>query len=81
MTIIEEAKDLNTIFLDDLISSLIDYKHKFQMIEWKKKNIAFKSSIIKSDDEKEREDIEKAKTFITKRFKSYSRNNMNLGRK
>ena len=41
-TAIEEAKDLNTLSIDDFISSLISYKEDL-VAEKKKKSIAFKA--------------------------------------
>ncbi|KAH9743781.1 hypothetical protein KPL70_003419 [Citrus sinensis] len=54
-TAIEEAKNLNTLSLDDLISSLISYEEDIanEIIDEDKKNksFAFKSSIVESDDD------------------------------
>ena len=52
---IEEAKNLNTLSIDDLIGSLISYEEDItnERIDEdkKKKSFAFKSSIVKSDDD------------------------------
>ena len=52
---IEEAKNLNTLSLDDLIGSLISYEEDItnERIDEdkKKKSFAFKSSIVESDDD------------------------------
>ena len=55
-TVIEEAKDLNTLLIDDLIGSLISYEENLAAEkghEEKKKNIALKASKRKSDEESE----------------------------
>ncbi|KAH9697714.1 CCHC-type domain-containing protein [Citrus sinensis] len=71
-TAIEEAKNLNTLSLDDLIGSLISYEEDIanERIDKdkKKKSFAFKSSIVESDDDGsdfEDEGIE----MITRKFK------------
>ena len=54
-TVIEEAKDLNTLPIDDLISSLISYEEDLSVEkgneEKKKKNIAFKALKHESDED------------------------------
>ena len=54
-TAIEEAKNLNTLFLNDLIGSLISYEEDIanERIDEdkRKKSFAFKSSIVENDDD------------------------------
>ncbi|KAH9716423.1 hypothetical protein KPL71_021459 [Citrus sinensis] len=62
-TAIEEAKDLNTLPLDDLIGSLISYEEDLAAekgYEEKKKSIALKASKYESDGESEPDDEELA---------------------
>ncbi|KAH9651322.1 Integrase catalytic domain-containing protein [Citrus sinensis] len=62
-TAIEEAKDLNTLPLDDLIGSLISYEEDLAAEkghEEKKKSIALKASKYESDGESEPDDEELA---------------------
>ncbi|KAH9781762.1 Integrase catalytic domain-containing protein [Citrus sinensis] len=68
-TAIEEAKDLNTLPLDDLIGSLISYEEDLAAEkghEEKKKSIALKASKHESDGESEPDDEELA--MLTRRF-------------
>ena len=69
MNAIEEAKNLNTLPLDDLIDSLILYEEDLvaeKGDEEKKKSIALKASKFKSDEESELDDDELA--MLTRRF-------------
>ncbi|KAK9180632.1 hypothetical protein WN944_023765 [Citrus x changshan-huyou] len=69
-TAIEEAKNLNTLPLDDLIGSLISYEEDLAVEkghEEKKKNITLKGSKYESDGESEPDDKELA--MLARRFK------------
>ncbi|KAH9696622.1 hypothetical protein KPL71_023234 [Citrus sinensis] len=71
-TAIEEAKDLNTLPLDDLIGSLISYEEDLAAEkghEEKKKSIALKASKYKSDGESEPDDEELA--MLARRFRKF----------
>ncbi|KAH9684787.1 hypothetical protein KPL70_013662 [Citrus sinensis] len=71
-TTIEEAKDLNTLPLDDLIGSLISYEEDLAAEkghEEKKKSIAIKASKYESDGESEPDDEELA--MLARRFKKF----------
>ncbi|KAH9762965.1 hypothetical protein KPL70_001008 [Citrus sinensis] len=71
-TAIEEAKDLNTLPLDDLIGSLISYEDDLvaeKEHEEKKKSIAFKASKYESDGESEPDDEELA--MLARRFRKF----------
>ncbi|KAH9770963.1 hypothetical protein KPL71_012543 [Citrus sinensis] len=76
-TVIEEAKDLNVLPIDDLIGSLISYEEDLtaeKCHEEKKKNIALKASKRESDEESEMDDEELA--MLARRFrKFYKKNN------
>ena len=68
-TVIEEAKDLNTLPLDDLIGSLISYEEDLAAekgYEEKKKSIALKASKHESDGKSELDDEELA--MLARRF-------------
>ncbi|KAH9697094.1 hypothetical protein KPL71_023469 [Citrus sinensis] len=69
---IEEAKDLNSLPLDDLIGSLISYEEDLAAEkghEEKKKNIALKASKYESDGESEPDDEELA--MLARRFRKF----------
>ncbi|KAH9685791.1 hypothetical protein KPL70_014095 [Citrus sinensis] len=71
-TAIEEAKDLNTLPLDDLIGSLISYEEDLAAEkghEEKKKSIALKASKYESDGESELDDEELA--MLARRFRKF----------
>ncbi|KAH9725866.1 hypothetical protein KPL70_008032 [Citrus sinensis] len=71
-TAIEEAKDLNTLPLDDLIGSLISYEEDLAAEkghEEKKKSIALKASKYESDGESESDDEELA--MLARRFRKF----------
>ncbi|KAH9669926.1 hypothetical protein KPL70_021986 [Citrus sinensis] len=71
-TAIEEAKDLNTLPLDDLIGSLISYEENLAAEkghEEKKKSIALKASKYESDGESEPNDEELS--MLARRFKKF----------
>ncbi|KAH9763589.1 hypothetical protein KPL70_001218 [Citrus sinensis] len=71
-TVIEEAKDLNTLPLDDLISSLISYEEDLAAEKWheeKKKSIALKASKHESYGESEPDDEELA--MLARRFRKF----------
>ncbi|KAH9780462.1 hypothetical protein KPL71_008083 [Citrus sinensis] len=71
-TVIEEAKDLNTLPLDDLIGSLISYEEDLAAErghEEKKKSIALKASKYESDEESEPDDEELA--MLARRFRKF----------
>ncbi|KAH9744417.1 Integrase catalytic domain-containing protein [Citrus sinensis] len=71
-TAIEEATNLNTLPLDDLISSLISYEEDLvaeKRDEEKKKNIALKASKYESDGESESDDEELA--MLARRFRIF----------
>ncbi|KAH9724999.1 hypothetical protein KPL70_007704 [Citrus sinensis] len=71
-TAIEEAKDLNTLPLDDLIGSLISYEEDLAAEkghEEKKKSIALKASKYESDEESEPDDEELA--MLARRFRKF----------
>ncbi|KAH9651466.1 Integrase catalytic domain-containing protein [Citrus sinensis] len=71
-TVIEEAKDLNTLPLDDLIGSLILYEEDLAAEkghEEKKKSIALKASKYESDGESEPDDEELA--MLARRFRKF----------
>ncbi|KAH9703924.1 hypothetical protein KPL70_011269 [Citrus sinensis] len=71
-TAIEEAKDLNTLPLDDLIGSLISYEEDLAAEkghEEKKKSIALKASKYESDGESEPDDEELA--MLARRFRKF----------
>ena len=76
-TVIEEAKNLNTLPIDDLIGSLISYEEDLTAEkdnEKKKKSIALKTSKHESDEESELDDEEM--TMLARRFrKFYKRTN------
>ncbi|KAH9679831.1 hypothetical protein KPL71_026290 [Citrus sinensis] len=71
-TAIEEAKDLNTLPLDDLIGSLISYEEDLAAekgLEEKKKSIALKASKHESDGESKPDDEELA--MLARRFRKF----------
>ncbi|KAH9792467.1 hypothetical protein KPL71_004134 [Citrus sinensis] len=71
-TAIEEAKDLNTLPLDDLIGSLISYEEDLAAERGhgeKKKSIALKTSKYESDEESEPDDEELA--MLARRFRKF----------
>ncbi|KAH9679983.1 hypothetical protein KPL71_026357 [Citrus sinensis] len=71
-TAIEEAKDLNTLPLDDLIGSLISYEEDLAAEkghEEKKKSIALKALKYESDGESEPDDEELA--MLARRFRKF----------
>ena len=71
-TTIEEAKYLNTLPIDNLISSLISYKEDLaaeKSNEEKKRSIALKASKHENDEESELDDKELA--MLAKRFKKF----------
>ncbi|KAH9763597.1 Integrase catalytic domain-containing protein [Citrus sinensis] len=71
-TAIEEAKDLNTLPLDDLIGSLISYEEDLAAekgLEEKKKSIALKASKHESDGESEPDDEELV--MLARRFRKF----------
>ncbi|KAH9667979.1 hypothetical protein KPL70_021252 [Citrus sinensis] len=71
-TAIEEAKDLNTLPLDDLIGSLISYEEDLAAEKGhgeKKKSIALKASKYESDVESEPDDEELA--MLARRFRKF----------
>ncbi|KAH9671809.1 hypothetical protein KPL70_017497 [Citrus sinensis] len=71
-TAIEEAKDLNTLLLDDLIGSLISYEEDLAAEkghEEKKKSIALKASKYESGGESEPDDKELA--MLARRFRKF----------
>ncbi|KAH9670243.1 hypothetical protein KPL70_016903 [Citrus sinensis] len=71
-TDIEEAKDLNTLPLDDLIGSLISYEEDLAAEkghEENKKSIALKASKYESDGESEPDDEELA--MLARRFRKF----------
>ncbi|KAH9752602.1 mitochondrial substrate carrier family protein [Citrus sinensis] len=76
-TVIEEAKDLNVLPINDLIGSLISYEEDLAAEkghEEKKKNISLKASKCESDGESEMDDEELA--MLARRFrKFYKKNN------
>ena len=77
MIAIEEAKNLNTLSIDDLIGPLISYEEDLAAEkghEENKKNIALKASKHESDEESEIDDDELA--MLARRFrKFYKKNN------
>ena len=71
-TAIEEAKNLNTLLIDDLIGSLISYEEDLaeeKRHEEKKKDIALKASKHESDEESELDDEEMA--MLTRKFRKF----------
>ncbi|KAH9687357.1 hypothetical protein KPL70_014742 [Citrus sinensis] len=71
-TAIEEAKNLNTLHIDDLISSLISYEEDLAVEkgdEEKKKSIALKASKYESDGGSEPDDEELA--MLARRFRKF----------
>ena len=69
-TAIEEAKDLNTLPIDDLIGSLISYEEDLgaeKDNEEKKKSIVLKASKYESDEESELDDEELV--MLARRFR------------
>ncbi|KAH9705479.1 hypothetical protein KPL70_011888 [Citrus sinensis] len=71
-TTIEEAKDLNTLPLDDLIGSLISYEEDLAAEkghEEKKKSIALKASKYESEEESESDDEELA--ILARMFRKF----------
>ena len=72
-TAIEEAKDLNTLLIDDLIGSLISYEEDLAAErgdeDKKKKNITLRASKPKSDEENDFEDEEMA--MMARKFKKF----------
>ena len=71
-TAIEEAKNLNTLSIDDLIGSLISYEEDLvaeKGHEEKKKSIALKASKYESDEESELDNEEIA--MLTRRFRKF----------
>ncbi|KAH9733812.1 Integrase catalytic domain-containing protein [Citrus sinensis] len=71
-TVIEEAKNLNTLPLNDLIGSLISYEEDLaaeKRDEEKKKSIALKASKYESDGDSEPDDEELA--MLARRFRKF----------
>ena len=71
-TVIEEAKDLNTLPIDDLISSHISYEEDLAAEKGNKdknKSIAFKASKHESDEDNELDDEEMV--MLAKRFRKF----------
>ena len=71
-TAIEEAKNLNTLPINDLIGFLISYEENLaaeKRDEEKKKSIALKASKYESDGESEPDDEELA--MVARRFKMF----------
>ena len=71
-TALEEAKNLNTLPLDDLISSLISYEEDLAAEkgdEEKKKSIAVKASKFESDEGSEPNDEELA--ILVRKFRKF----------
>ncbi|KAH9762987.1 hypothetical protein KPL70_001016 [Citrus sinensis] len=71
-TVIEEAKDLNILPIDDLIGSLISYEEDLAVErgnEENKKNIALKATKYESDGESEPDDEELA--MLARRFRKF----------
>ncbi|KAH9679892.1 Integrase catalytic domain-containing protein [Citrus sinensis] len=71
-TVIEEAKDLNILPIDDLIGSLISYEEDLAAErgnEEKKKNIALKATKYENDGESEPDDEELA--MLARRFRKF----------
>ena len=72
MTVIEEAKDLSILSIDDLIGYLISYEEDLAVKkgnEEKKKNIALKASKQLSDEKSKLDDEEMA--MLAKRFRKF----------
>lgn len=71
----KKAKNLNTLFLGDLIRPLMDYEDKIlnDQVDGdkKKKNIAFKSLIIESDDEKGKDANEEMIALMVKSSRAF----------
>lgn len=80
-TAIDEVNDLNTLFIDDLISSFISYEEDLVIEnengDKKKKIIASKASRVESDEESEFKD--EVITIITRKFRGFLRNQVNRG--
>ena len=71
-TVIEKTKDLNTLSIDDLFSSLISYEEDLapkKCNEKKKKIIALKASKYESDGESEPDDEEMI--MLARRFRIF----------
>ena len=71
-TAIGEAKNLNTLPLDDLFGSFISYEEDLAIEKWheeKKKSIALKASKYESDGESEPDDEELA--MLARRFRKF----------
>ncbi|GKV47158.1 hypothetical protein SLEP1_g54078 [Rubroshorea leprosula] len=81
-TAIEESKDLNTLKLEDLIGKLMTYKIKVQVdcgveiVEKKKKNVAFKASNQKEESEDDASNEEDITKLVSKEVKKYMKKSL-----
>ncbi|GKV19708.1 hypothetical protein SLEP1_g29933 [Rubroshorea leprosula] len=81
-TAIEESKDLNTLKLEDLIGKLMTYEIEVQVdggvevVEKKKKDVAFKASNQKEKREDDASDGENISTLISKEVRRFMKKNI-----
>ncbi|GKV05490.1 hypothetical protein SLEP1_g17494 [Rubroshorea leprosula] len=81
-TAIEESKDLNTLKLEDLIGKLMTYEIEVQVdggvevVEKKKKDVAFKASNQKEKSEDDASDGENISTLISREVRRFMKKNI-----
>ncbi|GKU97210.1 hypothetical protein SLEP1_g10380 [Rubroshorea leprosula] len=81
-TAIEESKDLNTLKLEDLIGKLMTYEIEVQVddgvevVEKKKKDVAFKASNQKEKSEEDASDGENISTLIFREVRRFMKKNI-----
>ncbi|GKV30661.1 hypothetical protein SLEP1_g39450 [Rubroshorea leprosula] len=81
-TAIEESKDLNTLKLEDLIGKLTTYEIEVQgdsgveIVEKKKKDVAFKASNQKENSEDDASDSENISTLISREVRRFMKKNI-----
>ncbi|GKV48215.1 hypothetical protein SLEP1_g55041 [Rubroshorea leprosula] len=81
-TVIEESKDLNTLKLEDLIGKLMTYEIEVQgdggieIVEKKKKDVAFKVSNQKEKSEDDGSDGENFSSLISREVKRFMKKNI-----
>ena len=84
VTAIEEAKDLTTMSLDELLGSLMTHEIMLKGREEEakpKRSLALKSSHKESEEEEEESDDDKEMTLLTKRFKRFMRKEKTFNKK
>ncbi|GKV49445.1 hypothetical protein SLEP1_g56196 [Rubroshorea leprosula] len=81
-TAIEESKDLNTLKLEDLIGKLMTYEIEVQVycgvevVEKKKKNVAFKANNQKEENEDDASNEEDITKLVSKEVKKYMKKSL-----